>query len=187
MWFPASMTRVNAEEPDTTYTAGSHVVLSPSDSMIYQWRFNSSWTRCYISGWVSPLEKLIQGGKSYSAEGDVTEIEVWNVDYPSDSNLPSLSWNTRPTRQSLLGTVNFTDYDVQRQLFHSDGKELKSPTPLFECIDRRTITLEIACKACRLEFDQVFSDPALGTCLRSVTFTVIEIASFTGFELIELA
>ncbi|KAF7358196.1 hypothetical protein MVEN_00868100 [Mycena venus] len=108
MIFPRYMTRVNAAEPDTIYYAGASVVLSPTDSMIYHWRLSSTWPMCYLTGWVSAAEDLIAGHKSYSSEGNVTAIEIWNLTSPEDSRtLKSISWNTRPARVSLPGHGQF--------------------------------------------------------------------------------
>ena len=128
--------------------------------MFYHWTLKSTWSKCYIAAWVSSPEKLIESGKHYAAEGDVTAIEVWNVS--SRNPLKEMTWNTRPRRLSLMGTVNFTTHDIQRQDPNLEGQELKRPTPLFNCSGRMDLTVEIACTSCRLQFDQIFSDPALG-------------------------
>jgi hypothetical protein len=131
--------------------------------MIYNWRIKGTQPQCYIAAWVTSADKLATGNKSYTTEGDVTAIEVWNVSTPADrKSLKSMSWNTRPPRVSLMGTVNFTGQDVQNQTPELDGQELRWPTPLFNCSGMVDLTIEIACTSCRLQFDQVFSDPALG-------------------------
>ncbi|KAJ7707390.1 hypothetical protein B0H17DRAFT_1000468 [Mycena rosella] len=163
MVFPMSIVRANAVTPDDLYHSGSSVVLSPTDSMIYHWRTNSSWPQCYLTGWVSPAEELVAGHKSYMSEGDVTAIEIWNVSAPADRKaLKTMSWNTRPARISLLGTVNFTSRATQSRLGYLDAQELKAPTPRFDCLGDTEITVEVACAACRLEFEQIFSMPPLG-------------------------
>ncbi|KAJ6585350.1 hypothetical protein B0H19DRAFT_419233 [Mycena capillaripes] len=164
MVFPSWFMRVNAVEPDTVYEPGSSVVLSPSDSMIYHWRSNSSWSKCYLTAWVSSPEELAASHKSsYTSEGDVTALEIWNLSTPTNpKSLKSMSWNTRPARISLLGTVNFTSRETQNRLGYLDAQEIKAPTPRFDCLGDTEITVEVLCKACRLEFDQVFSMPPLG-------------------------
>jgi hypothetical protein len=133
--------------------------------MFYHWKTKSAWERCYIAGWVSPLNKLTAGGKSYSAEGDVMAIEIWNVSSPTDwRSLKSMSWNTRPQRLSLMGTVNFTSQLDQKRYRKLSGQQLKPPTPLFSCNGEVDLTVEVTCSACRLQFDQIFSDPPLGMC-----------------------
>lgn len=123
--------------------------------MFFQWDIGSRpFDLCYIAAVVPRPEKLAQ--KSYTLSGDVSAIEIWNVTNPNpNTRLRAISWNTRPERLSLLGTVNFT-YDKPM-----DGWQLKSPTPRFDCPDGM-YTIEVACKDCRLEFTQVFSMPALG-------------------------
>ena len=133
--------------------------------MFYHWKLKDRWPTCYISGWVSSHSRLIAGNKSYMAEGDVTAIEIWNVSTPADrKSLKTMSWNTRPERLSIMGTVNFTSHDIQEQTPELDGQELKWPTPLFDCRGRVDLTVEITCGSCHLQFDQIFSDPALGLC-----------------------
>lgn len=132
--------------------------------MIYHWRTNSSWPKCYLTGWVSSSEELLAGHKSYTADGDVKAIQIWNLSVPADRNgLRTMSWNTRPARVSLLGTVNFTSRAAQSRLGYLDAQEIKAPTPRFDCLGDTEITVEVACTACRLEFDQVFSMPPLGS------------------------
>lgn len=136
------------------------------DSMFYHWKLGGHWPTCYISGWVSSHSELIAGNKSYMAEGDVTAIEIWNVSTPADrKSLKTMSWNTRPERLSIMGTVNFTSDDIQKQTQELDGQELKWPTPRFDCRGRVDLTVEITCGSCHLKFDQIFSDPALGPCI----------------------
>ncbi|KAJ7838968.1 hypothetical protein B0H13DRAFT_1911517 [Mycena leptocephala] len=111
---------------------------------------------CYLTGWVCAAEDLIAGHKSYISEGNVTSIEIWNLTSPENSKtLKTISWNTRQTRVTLLGTKHSA---VLRDL---DGQELRAPTPRFDCLGDTQITVEVACNACRLEFDQIFSDPPL--------------------------
>ncbi|KAJ7625239.1 hypothetical protein DFH06DRAFT_1481296 [Mycena polygramma] len=119
MVFPKFIVRANAAQPDTAYESGSSVVLSPTDSMIYYWRSNSSWPKCYLT--------------------------------------VGMSWK----RLSLLGTVNFTTRETQNWLGYLDGQEIKEPTPRFDCLGDTEITVELVCRSCRLEFDQVFSMPPL--------------------------
>lgn len=163
MVFPMFIARANAAAPDEVYESGSSVVLSPTDSMIYHWRTNSSWPKCYLTAWVSPAEELDAGHKSYKSGGDVTALEIWNLSSPADRNsLKTMSWNTRPGRVSLLGTVNFTSRSTQNRLGYLDAQELKAPTPRFDCPGDTEITVEVVCASCRLEFEQVFSMPPLG-------------------------
>ncbi|KAJ7642965.1 hypothetical protein DFH06DRAFT_1333754 [Mycena polygramma] len=165
MIFPMYMTRANAASPDTVYTSGSSVVLSPTDSMIYHWKNNRRWPgKCYLAAWVSAFDDLVTAGKTYyRSEGDVTAIQIWNLTTPTDRRtLKTMSWNTRPQRVSLLGTVNFTGVDIQRSTGELVGRELRDPTPRFYCNEDTQITVEIVCTTCSLEFEQVFSTPALG-------------------------
>jgi hypothetical protein len=156
--------------------------------MFYHWNVNTTWPRCYISGWVPPLKQLVEGNKSYISEGNVSAIEIWNVTSRTDPQLlKSMSWNSRPKRQSLMGTVNFTSHEIQNRIDHLVGQELKMPTPLFDCSSEVYLTVEIACKSCRLQFDQIFTDPPLGTYYTFHWREQADITVYLGFEVIELA
>jgi len=170
LWFPGQMIRANAAQPDEVYSTSQHITLSPTDSMFYHWALTGNKSSCYIWAVVPSRKTLADGGKGYTVEGDVTEIEVWNVTV-TPGRLTPLSWNTRPERLNLLGTVNFTHAANPSATGDHEGwdaKELKPPTPRLPCFGETRITLEIACKSCKLEFDQIFSDPALGFDLQEL-------------------
>lgn len=131
--------------------------------MFYRWSADHPpKTMCYILAAVPSASDLKDGNKSYLAEGDVGAIEIWNVTrHPSSFH--SINWNTRPERVALLGTVNFTEtVDTLDSAVETDGKELRAPTPRFDCSGEFDLAVEIACKDCLLEFEQVFSSPPLG-------------------------
>jgi hypothetical protein len=160
--------------------------------MIYHWRTIKlpSWPRCYISAWVPSNEELVQGNKSYAAEGDVTAVEIWKLSTTHPASLKTMSWNTRPERISLMGKVNFTSRYIQNSVHELDGQQLKWPTPFVDCSGMVNITIEIVCTSCRLKFEQIFSLPALGMfsafCLE-YTHRETNIMMQSGFELVELA
>lgn len=156
--------------------------------MFYHWNFNTTWPRCYISGWVSPFKRLVAANKSLIAEGDVSTIEIWNVTSQTDPELlTTMSWNTRPDRLSLMGTVNFTSREIQNQIEVLAGQELKMPTPLFDCSGEVHLTVEIACKSCRLQFDQIFTDPPLGMYFVFHWHAQADVVVYLAFDVIELA
>jgi len=63
--------------------------------MIYHWRIkHGSWPKCYINAWVPSPDELVQGGKNYAAEGDVTAIEIWKLSNPDPELFRMMSWNT---------------------------------------------------------------------------------------------
>jgi len=131
--------------------------------MIYHWRIgHRSWPKCYINAWVPSPDELVQGSKSYAAEGDVTAIEIWKLSNPDPESLRMMSWNARPKRLSLMGMVNFTSRYISYRVHELDGQQLKWPTPLFSCGGMLNITIEIVCTSCQLQFEQIFSLPALG-------------------------
>lgn len=163
------------------------------DSMFYHWAMTGKKSHCYIWAVVPSQKTLEEGGKGYTAEGDVTAIEVWNVT-TTHGKLTPLSWNTRPERLNLLGSANFTHRANPSATGDHEGwdaKELLPPTPRLPCFGETRITLEIACKSCKLEFDQIFSDPALGAFFANpVPFCLFNphiILAMIGFDLQELA
>jgi len=163
MVFPGTMVRANKAMPDRVYEKSPHIYLSDNDSMFYQWRLRSStsFKWCYIDAVVPTLEAGIAANKTFKSSGSLTAIQVWNVTTPSE-RITSLSWNTRPERVSLLGTVAFLPDEERKQLFDlEDGWQLKPPTPRFPCGEKGNLTIEVACEGCTLEFDQIFSDPPL--------------------------
>lgn len=184
MYFPGAIVRVNKALPDQLYTSGSHVMLSGNvsaslwpgatglfmsscqDSMFYQWHLHrSKFTSCYIDSVVPTPDDGLVANKTYSSSGSLTEIQVWNVTTPAEP-MRSLSWNTRPQRVALMGTVAFLpESEKIKQLQFEDGWQSRLPTR-FSCGEKATITIEVACDGCRLEFEQLFSDPPLGECNR---------------------
>ncbi|KAH7920205.1 hypothetical protein BV22DRAFT_1133247 [Leucogyrophana mollusca] len=161
VWFPPYIVRANAADPDRMYTTSNTVTLSPSDSMFYRFRMkNPANSTCYVFAPVPTPAKLQSSNKSYVSEGDVSAIEIWNISYWA---LPAaLSWNTRPPRQSLMGTVNFAPPpEIYNPEDERDGMELRPPTPLFDCGGDSRIAFEVTCSDCKLSFEQIMSDPAL--------------------------
>lgn len=129
--------------------------------MFYQWKGrDSDLNLCYIEAVVPPIPDMLAVNKSYTSSGDLSAIEIWNVTTPAE-RLTSLSWNTRPTRIALMGTVNFSPLADQGL---EDGWQLREPTPKFWCGGGAYYTIEVACTSCRLEFLQIFSSPPLGAC-----------------------
>lgn len=187
MMFPGTIIRLNEALPDRVYNSGSRVTLSdtvgsfsskiqcasielinqsnPSqDSMIFQFRTSDpKFTSCYIDAFVPPPEEGLAANKTYTSSGSLTSIQVWNVTTPNPSRgIKSLSWNTRPKRIGLMGTVAFLPEKEKIEKFElEDGWELGAPTR-FPCTNGTIYTIEVACKGCTLEFDQIFSDPPLG-------------------------
>ncbi|KAG1728803.1 hypothetical protein EDB19DRAFT_1745716, partial [Suillus lakei] len=59
LYFPNAMVRVNKALPDQLYTSGLHVILSDSDSMLFQWHLGrSKFTSYYIDSVVPTLMAL---------------------------------------------------------------------------------------------------------------------------------
>jgi len=160
-WFPSAIIRVNKVLSDTVYTSSPDVVLSKSDSMFFQWQLpGSELTSCHIGVTVPGPEESLVANQVYISSGALDEIEIWNVS--SFEPEASLSWNTRPKRISLLGTVAFSPGEgISGQQKVEDDRQLYSPGPRFSCGENATYTIEVACGACKVEFTQVPSSPAL--------------------------
>lgn len=159
--------------------------------MFYRWRGRPvPGSTCYIFAAVPPPSILSDplrnpnATKWFSLSGDASAVQIWNITRPaSHTAFDSMTWNTRPRRTELLGTVNWTvDWTVWRDIDenaegvnlktgkHGEGWQLVDPTPRFPCETAGgEIMVEIACVGsddeetpCRLEFDQLFTDPMLG-------------------------
>ncbi|EGN98465.1 hypothetical protein SERLA73DRAFT_169425 [Serpula lacrymans var. lacrymans S7.3] len=162
VWFPGYIVRANKAAPDEVYTSGPHVVLDDNNSMFFQFRMPASkFTRCYIGSAVPTPEEGAAANKTYVSSGSLTEFKVWNVTTPSKP-MKSLSWNTRPERVALMGTVAFLpEEEMIDQLDLEDGWQLSDPTPRFACGQKETYTIEVSCEGCSLEYEQILSLPAL--------------------------
>ncbi|KAG1765971.1 hypothetical protein EV702DRAFT_1151015 [Suillus placidus] len=187
--FPSAIVRVNKALPDQVYTSGSHVILSDSvngppcpkttqlvilfqDSMFFQWHLGRSrFTSCYIGSIVPTVEDGLAANKSYTSSGPIPEIQIWNVTTPAEGMM-GLSWNTRPQRIALIGTVAFLpEKEKIEWLGLEDGWQSQLATR-FSCGEEASvITVEIAYNSGRIEFEQLFS-VLLG-----------EYGCVTGFEL----
>lgn len=160
-YFPSTIVRANKALPDQVYTSGSHVILSDDDSMFFQWHLRKSkFTSCYIDSVVATPEDGLAANKTYTSSGSLTQIQIWNVTTPTES-MKRLSWNSRPQRIALMGTVAFLpEIEKTEQLELQDGWQALMPTR-FSCGEKMTVSIEVACKGCRLEFEQLFSSPPL--------------------------
>lgn len=63
-----------------------------------------------------------------------------------------------------MGTVTLLpEKEKIEQLQFEDGWQSQLPTR-FSCGERATVSIEVACDGCGLEFEQLFSIPPLGKC-----------------------
>lgn len=169
VFFPSAIVRVNKAFPDRVYPSDSHVMLSDSDSMFFQWHLGRSrFTSCYIDSIVPTVEDGLAANKSYTSSGSITEIQIWNVTTPVEG-ITSLSWNTRPQRIALMGTVAFLpEKEKIEQLGLEDGWQSQLATR-FSCgKEASVVTVEVACDSCRIEFEQLFSIPPLAFDLMEI-------------------
>jgi hypothetical protein len=132
--------------------------------MFYQWHIGpSKFSSCYIDSVVPTPEDGLAANKSYTSSGSLAKIQIWNVTTLAEGTM-SLSWNTRPQRIALMGTVAFfPEKEKIEQLRLEDGWQSQLPTR-FSCGEKATVSIEVACDGCKLEFEQLFSIPPLGEC-----------------------
>jgi hypothetical protein len=130
--------------------------------MFYQWHLRSSkFTSCYIDSVVPTLRDGLAANKSYVSSGSLARVQIWNTTTPPE-HMKILSWNTRPQRIALMGTVAFLpEKEKIKQLKFEDGWQSQLPTR-FPCGEDATVSIEVACDGCRIEFEQLFSSPPLG-------------------------
>ena len=121
--------------------------------------------------WKPPPERSARA-QDLDTKGDVSEVEVWSVISPhhhheeghrrraqsrssssEDIDFDALSWNTRPVRGELLGTLDLTTRP------NATTAEFVCPT------DADTLTVEFRCLrvACHVRFKQVHFIPEFGT------------------------
>ncbi|KAH9924181.1 uncharacterized protein B0H18DRAFT_955577 [Fomitopsis serialis] len=164
------MVRTNKAMPDEEYTSSSHIVLSENDSMFYQFRMKpNAFKWCYVDAVVPTPERGAEAGKTFTGSGNLLNIQVWNTSYPQQ-RMEGLSWNSRPERLELLGTVSWMpEKERMEKLEWEDGWQLKPQTPRFDCSEKKWFTFEVSCDNCTLEFEQIFSDPPMA-------FDVLQIA-----------
>jgi hypothetical protein len=94
------------------------------DSMIYHWRPHSSWSKCYLTAWVSSSEDFIAAQKSgYSSDGDNSSrslesqhssgpkiVEKHELEHASRAGIPSgytqlyetVTWTHKRSMSPLL-------------------------------------------------------------------------------------
>jgi hypothetical protein len=135
--------------------------------MFFQWKLRKSkFTSCYIDSVVPTPEDGRAANKTYTSSGSLTQIQIWNVTTPIET-MRNLSWNSRPQRIALMGTVAFLpEKEKIEQLELEDGWQSLMPTR-FSCGEKATVSIEVTCEGCRLEFEQLFSTPPLGECRQS--------------------
>ncbi|KAJ7143529.1 hypothetical protein C8R43DRAFT_953970 [Mycena crocata] len=85
---------------------------------------NSSWPKCYLTGWVSSSEDLAAGHKNYTSEGVVTAVEIWNVSAPAN-------------REALKSKIHELEHTSNTDFAfgHSQLYESRDPEPfrIFGC------------------------------------------------------
>jgi len=68
-----------------------------------------------------------------------------------------------------MGTIAFLPENEKiKQLQFEDGWQSQLSTQ-FSCGEKATVSIEVACDSCRIEFEQLFSSPPLGE--RSCVYT----------------
>ncbi|KAG1876333.1 hypothetical protein F4604DRAFT_1760997, partial [Suillus subluteus] len=177
-YFPSKIVWVNKALPDQVHTSGSHVILSddvsgsPPEVICVFSRIQCSSNGTYISRnshlaistVLLPLPKMaLRPTRPTPHLALSPRFKFWNVTTPTTS-MKSLSWNSRPQRIALMGTVSFLpEKEKIEQLQLQDRWQALMPTR-FSCGEKMTVSIEVACEGCELEFEQVLSFPPLGEC-----------------------
>jgi len=85
-----------------------------------------------------------------------------------------------------MGTVAFLpEKDKIEQLHVEDGWQSLMPTR-FSCGKKATVSIEVACEGCKLEFEQLFSIPPLGECNFALQVSSARLMHCIAFDLIEI-
>ncbi|THU98607.1 hypothetical protein K435DRAFT_964836 [Dendrothele bispora CBS 962.96] len=154
--WPEHIVRINEGLKDTVYGSGNQVFISVKDSTIMKFPIpEGTRDQACVIGWQGPVETREQ---DLNTKGDISEIEVWSVIAPSsvDANngvtmdsfdFDSISWNTRPVRGELLGTLDL-----------KGGLILNATTVKFGCpTDSKSLVVELRCVRvdCHVDFAQI--------------------------------
>lgn len=115
---------------------------------------------CVIAS-MFPTRGRIAPHRSYSGEGQIQSLEVWQLEEPSRPWSPldpptTYAWNTKPARRRLIGTLNAT--------------AIRDYTPSFHCPSQSSFLIEVACGSsdCKLDFVQDRAAPRFGKWSRSI-------------------
>ena len=82
----------------------------------------SKLTSCYIDSIVPTLEDGLVANKTYTSSGSLNEIQIWNVTTRPAEPMKNMSWNLRPERIVLMGTIAFPpEKEKIEQLQLEDG------------------------------------------------------------------
>ena len=150
----------------------------------------SKLTSRYIDSIVPTPEDGLVANKTYTLSGSLNEIQIWNITTRPAEPTKNMSWKSHYERIMLMGTVAFLpEKEKIEQLQLEDGWQSLMPTR-FSCGENATVSIEVACTGCRLEFDQLFSNRPLGECsgitnLRCVCPKLIYIGPDVAFGLME--
>ncbi|KAF9002916.1 hypothetical protein BDQ17DRAFT_1425450 [Cyathus striatus] len=161
--WPTNIARLSQKLKNAVYGDGVQVFISVEDSTLFRFPIPSSTSgsrSCAIS--FTHLPEITGRFKDLHTKGDVSEIEVWSIVAPnalqsssksvSDIHFDTLSWNTRPVRGELLGTLSL-------------NQKPNSTTVAFGCPESGDdLVVEMRCLrvACEVQFKQVHMVPRLG-------------------------
>lgn len=114
----------------------------------------SGFTQCTFGGFF-PRRRDLQD-KLLTLEGDTSTIEVWDVTLAHSFNAANVTWNNKPPRGPLLGTV-------------SAAFGTNTTTGPFRCMQGYPIMVELVCASpgCRVEFKEEDFLPRLGQSIQT--------------------
>jgi len=159
--WPEQIARLSQKLKNAVYGSGTEVFISAEDSTIMRFHIPSNGTNTCAIIW-HPQPALGARNDDLETKGDITEIEVWSIIAPNpivspgaslaDLDFDTLSWDTRPVRGELLGTLDLT-------------ARPNATTVDFACPpEAEGLTVELRCLrvACHVRFMQVPFVPKIG-------------------------
>ncbi|THH18331.1 hypothetical protein EW146_g2628 [Bondarzewia mesenterica] len=159
--WPTHITRLSSKLKNAVYGSGSQVFISVEDTTLMRFPIPPNGTTACAITWTPPPPLGVRQ-RDLETKGDISEIEVWSViaprpssSSPSASDFDALSWNTRPVRGELLGTLDLTA--------HPNATTVEFACPPAEEGDEALI-VELRCLrvACHVQFMQVPFMPKMG-------------------------
>ncbi|OCH90473.1 hypothetical protein OBBRIDRAFT_594982 [Obba rivulosa] len=159
----SAIARVNSRHPNARYPEDGWVLLTEEDRALLLFdRLPSSGSSSCAFSYTFPARKDLADKlltiESDGVPGVAPLILITSLAVPDPLDLASMTWNTSPEPQTLLGAVP--------AVFGANGT-----AEAFECTQGGTMLVELACasKGCRVEYEDADGEPPLGIRLTRLT------------------
>ncbi|KAF5352093.1 hypothetical protein D9758_009382 [Tetrapyrgos nigripes] len=150
--WPLQIARINQGIKDTVYGNSQEVFISVKDSTLMRFVVpKGSTDQLCAFGWKGPVETRKQ---DLTTKGDISEIEVWSIISPmvgspgtvDNLDFDNVSWNNRPVRGELLGTM-----DLKNDLVNATTENFACPS------QDKHLVVEFRCVRvdCQVSFSQI--------------------------------